>query len=664
MPGAASFRQRTTTDIKGHYRMGDSPARQTPDHRLDSWKEIAAFFGRDERTVRRWEKERGLPAHRVPGGARGGVFAYTNELADWLKGRSEELDIEDPVSQEVADPQTDFARAVTIQPLPVGSQTRGQVLPVQMLPTQIFPPQPVPQPAPDVRSWPPSRLAAWIVPLLLAGGLVTYFSVGHSGPQYKALASRHPASAETQDLYLGPESIAVLPFTNERGNASTDYLSDGITESLIGNLAHVPRLKVRSRDSVFRYKGKDVEVRTAGSNLGVLVVVSGRVMVHGDTIEIRTELTDVRDNTEIWGHRYAGKSANLISLQQQIASDIAGKLRSTLSPAARQQVINQGTQDANAYSLYLKARYAWNKRTFADLQTAISYFNQAIAKDPGYALAYSGLADAYAVLPNYGGNQNEDFPKSNAAARKALELDPTLAHPHAVLGSNEIQYDWDFAGGEAEFRKSFDLDPNDATAHQWYGDEIGQIGGREREAFAEADLAHELDPLSPVITRVVGGVRVSAGKFDEAIAICSKLANENPTFAIAHDCLAQAYWGKLMYPQVIEERKIFGGLSGYQVDVDFAAVMEQGFRSSGWKGALTKAIAFRQAQRKTGYFSAFEIAELYAGLGDKTQTFHWLNTAYQEHDWLLITLNTNPELGPLRSDPRFAELVRKVGLPQ
>jgi TolB-like protein len=664
MPGAASFRQRTTTDIKGHYRMGDSPARQTPDHRLDSWKEIAAFFGRDERTVRRWEKERGLPAHRVPGGARGGVFAYTNELADWLKGRSEELDIEDPVSQEVADPQTDFARAVTIQPLPVGSQTRGQVLPVQMLPTQIFPPQPVPQPAPDVRSWPPSRLAAWIVPLLLAGGLVTYFSVGHSGPQYKALASRHPASAETQDLYLGPESIAVLPFTNERGNASTDYLSDGITESLIGNLAHVPRLKVRSRDSVFRYKGKDVEVRTAGSNLGVLVVVSGRVMVHGDTIEIRTELTDVRDNTEIWGHRYAGKSANLISLQQQIASDIAGKLRSTLSPAARQQVINQGTQDANAYSLYLKARYAWNKRTFADLQTAISYFNQAIAKDPGYALAYSGLADAYAVLPNYGGNQNEDFPKSNAAARKALELDPTLAHPHAVLGSNEIQYDWDFAGGEAEFRKSFDLDPNDATAHQWYGDEIGQIGGREQEAFAEADLAHELDPLSPVITRVVGGVRVSAGKFDEAIAICSKLANENPTFAIAHDCLAQAYWGKLMYPQVIEERKIFGGLSGYQVDVDFAAVMEQGFRSSGWKGALTKAIAFRQAQRKTGYFSAFEIAELYAGLGDKTQTFHWLNTAYQEHDWLLITLNTNPELGPLRSDPRFAELVRKVGLPQ
>src|SRR5580658_4470483 len=571
MPGAAIFWQRTTTDIKGHYRMGDSPARQTPDHRLDSWKEIAAFFGRDERTVRRWEKERGLPAHRVPGGARGGVFAYTNELADWLKGRSEELDIEDPVSQEVADPQTDFARAVTIQPLPVGSQTRGQVLPVQMLPTQIFPPQPVPQPAPDVRSWPPSRLAAWIVPLLLAGGLVTYFSVGHSGPQYKALASRHPASAETQDLYLGPDSIAVLPFTNARGDANTDYLSDGITESLIGNLAHVPQLKVRSRDSVFRYKGKDVEVRTAGSNLGVLMVVSGRVMVKGDTIDISTELTDVRDNTEIWGHRYAGKSANLISLQQQIASDIAGKLRSTLSPAARQQVINQGTQDANAYSLYLKGRYAWNKRTFRDLQTAISYFDQAIAQDPGYALAYSGLADAYAVLPNYGGNQNEDFPKSNAAARKALELDPTLAHPHAVLGSNEMQYDWDFAGGEAEFRKSFDLDPNDATAHQWYADDIGMIGRREQEALTEINLAHELDPQSAVISRVAGGIHVWARQYDEAIAVCSKLANENPTFPIAHDCLAYAYWGKRMDPQVIEEWKTYGQLTGNRRDSEFAS---------------------------------------------------------------------------------------------
>jgi adenylate cyclase len=617
--------------------------------RLDSWKEIAAFLGRAERTVKRWETERGLPVHRVPGGGRSAVFAYSDELADWLKGRSAELDAEDSPSGGIEDPKLDSAGAAVLTAPPSTAQVRA-TLPLAV-PTAV-------------KNWPPSRLAAWLVPLLLAAGLITYFSMGHNEPRYKALANRQPASGDSHDLYLRPDSIAVLPFTNVRGDANTDYLSDGITESLIGNLAHVPQLKVRSRDSAFRYKGKDVDVRTIGNNLGVSVVLSGRVMRQGDTIEISTELTDVRDNTEIWGHRYTGKSANLVLLQQQMAGDIAGQLRSKLSSSERLQVTRQGTQNPEAYDLYLKGRYAWNNRTYNDVEKAISDFNQAIVKDPGYALAYSGLADAYAVLPNYGGNQNEDFPKSNVAARKALELDPTLAHPHAVLGSNEMQYDWDFAGGEAEFKKSFELDPNDATAHQWYADEIGQIGGREQEAFAEIDRAHELDPLSPVITRVVGGVRASAGKFDEAIAICSKLAIDNPTFAIARDCLAQAYWGKRMYSQVIEERKAYGRLTGHRVDVEFAAAMEEGFRSSGWPGALTKSAEFWQAERKTGYVSAFQIATFYAGLGDKDQAFHWLDLAYQEHDWLLITLNTHYALDPLRSDPRFAELVRRVGLPQ
>ena len=615
--------------------------------RLDSWKEIAAFLGRAERTVKRWETERRLPVHRVPGGGRSAVFAYTDELADWLKGRSQELDADDTAAE--IDARThDENQAGEAKP----DESSARIFQVRTVET-----------IPSRKSLPLVRLAAWIVPLLLAVGLIVYFSIGGTEVHYKALASREPSSAGAHDPYVGPDSVAVLPFVNVRGDANTDYLSDGITESLISNLAHLPQLKVRSRDSVFRYKGKDVDVPTVGGNLGVSVLVTGRVMLQGDSIEISTELTDVRDNTEIWGHRYTGRSANLISLQQQIAGDIAGELRTKLSRTERQQIVRQGTQNVEAYDLYLKGRYAWNNRTYDELEKAISDFNQAIAKDPGYALAYSGLADAYAVLPNFGGNQNEDFPKSNAAARKALELDPTLAHPHAVLGSNEIQYDWDFSAGEAEFKKSFELDPNDATAHQWYADEIGQIGGREQESFTEIDLAHELDPLSPVISRVVGGVRGSARKFDEEIAICSKLANDNPTFAIAHDCLAQAYWGKRMYPQVIEERKTWAHLSGHQVDADFAAAMDEGFRASGWKGAAAKAIAVRQAQRKTGYFSAFDIATFYADLGDKEQAFRWLNTAYREHDWLLITLNTHYALDSVRSDPRFAELVRKVGLP-
>jgi len=461
------------------------------------------------------------------------------------------------------------------------------------------------------------------------------------------------------------DSIAVMPFTNAGGDANTDFLSDGITESLIYNLAHVPQLKVKSRNSVFRYKGKDVDVPKVGNDLGVSALVSGRVVPRGDSIEVSAELTDVRDNTEIWGQHYSGKSADIISLQQQIAGDIAEKLRSKLSTSEKQQVTKQGTQNPEAYELYLKGRYSWNKRTTSDIATAISYFNQAIAKDPGYALAYSGLADAYNVLPRYGGTPSDDYLKSNAAARKALELDASLARAHAVLGGNEMQYDWDFTGGEAEFKKALELDPNDATARQWYAENIGMIGGREQDALAELNRAHQLDPLSPIISTEVGFIHILARRYDEAIVVCKKLANENPTFAFVHkDCLARAYWGKRMYPQVIDEWKAYGELSGERNESEFVSAMEKGFRSAGWKGALTKGIETLQAQRNTGYSSAYVIATLYAELGNKDQAFRWLNTAYQERDRWLLGLKTDFLLDPIRSDPRFAGLVRKVGLPQ
>ncbi len=460
------------------------------------------------------------------------------------------------------------------------------------------------------------------------------------------------------------DSLAVLPFNNGGGDANTEYLSDGITESLIDNLAHVPQLKVKSRNSVFHYKGKDMDVQKVGNELGVSALVSGRAVPRGDSMEVSAELTDVRDNTEIWGQHYSGKSADIISLQQQIASDIAEKLRPKISSSEKQQVAKQGTQNPEAYELYLKGRYYWNKQTLSDITAAIPYFNQAISKDPGYALAYSGLAAAYSDLAPRGGNPTETYPKSNAAARKALELDPTLARPHATLGSNEMEHDWDFAGGEGEYKKSFELDPNDALAHLWYAFDIGMIGGRDQEALAEANRAHQLDPLSPTISTTVGEGHTMARQYDEAIVACKKAANENPTFAMAHFCLARAYLGKRMYPQFIEEWKAYGQLSGDRNESDFASAMEQGFRLAGWKSALTKGIEIRQAQRKTGYYSPLVIATLYADLGDKEQAFRWLNTAYQERDWLLVGLKTNFLLDPLRSDPRFAELVRKVGLPQ
>ena len=613
---------------------------------LVSWKEIAVFLDRSESTVKRWER-RGLPVHRIPGGGRGGVFAYSDELEDWLKGNALELEAGDfAAGEQNADNAAERGtnRAAT--------QQMAAAFDV------------VPAPATDGRRWnvSPARVAAWGVPLALTAALIFYFSINHAGSRVTAVGDHEPSNSTAADHI--PDSVAVLPFTNAGGDLSSNYLCDGITESLIGNLAHIPQLKVRSRDSVFRFKGKDIEVQEAGSELGVSQVVSGRVTVQADFIQVSAELTDVRDDTEIWAKRYSGKISDLIQLQGQIAGDIAKELRSTLSTADTQLVTRQGTQNMEAYTLYLKGRYGWSQRDRANLEASIPYFNQAIAKDPGYALAYSALADVYSVLPYFGGNPAEDFPRSNIAAREALRLDPSLAHPHAIRGSIEMKYDWDFASGEAEFKRAFALDPNDATAHQWFAEGLSAIGGREQDALKEIDLAHLLDPMSPVIRRVKGSVYVAARRYDDAIAVCRQLLVENPTYYVAHDCLGYAYWGKRMYPQVVEEWQAYHQHTGNREDAEYGDALERGFRSAGWRGALAEGIKARLNQRQTGYASPYEIARFYADIGDKENAFEWLNTAYREHDFLLEEMNTDFGVDNLRSDPRFAELVRKVGLPK
>jgi serine/threonine protein kinase/TolB-like protein/Tfp pilus assembly protein PilF len=460
-------------------------------------------------------------------------------------------------------------------------------------------------------------------------------------------------------------SVAVIPFAYSGGSADTDFLSDGLTQSLIDSLAHLPNLKVKSRNSVFRYKGKEVDVQRVGKELTVDALLTGRVAQRGDTIQVSADLTNVRDNTEIWGEQYERKASDILSLQQQIAGDIADKLRSKLSGAEKQQATKQGTQNAEAYQLYVKGRYYWNKRTNADIKTAISYFNQAIDKDPGYALAYAGLALAFGVLPSYGGDPAEFAPKANAAARKALELDPTLASPHAVLAADKAGVDWDFAGGEAEFRKAIELDPSDATTHQWYSEMLDALNGRTQEAIDEANRAHELDPLSPIVAFSQGEAYFCAHQFDKAIEITKRVIADNPTFGRAHTGLASGYWAQHKYPEALQEFKTGSQLEGDKNYAEWADALDQGFRAGGWPGALHKGIEVLLAQRqaKTAYVSPYSIAQLYADLGDKDHAFQWLNTAYQERDAAISQLPTDFLFDSLRSDPRYAELVRKIGFP-
>jgi len=462
------------------------------------------------------------------------------------------------------------------------------------------------------------------------------------------------------------ESIAVIPFANVGGNADTDYLSDGLTESLIASLAHVPQLKVKSRNSVFRYKGKDVDVQQVGKELTVDALLTGRVVQRGDNIQVSADLTNVQDNTEIWGEHYEHKASDIIALQQQIAGDIASKLRTKLSGAEKQQVTKQGTQNPEAYQLYVKGRYYWNKRTAADLATGVSYFNQAIDKDPGYALAYAGLADSYAVLSAYGGDPKDLFAKATAAAQKALELDATLARPHADIGLAKLQYYWDFAGGEAEFRKAFELDPSDATAHQWFSQALSYMGSRAQESIDEGNRAHELDPLSPIIGYAQANAYALAHQLDQAIEMEKKVNTENPTFAVGHFGLASMYWNQRKYALTIKEYQTYAQLSGDKNYAEFAAALDSGFRSGGWPSAAHKAIEAYVAQHKnkTNYLASYQIAQLYADIGERDHAFEWLNTAYQEHcPWLEI-MPADFTFDSLRSDPRYTELVRKVGFPQ
>lgn len=454
------------------------------------------------------------------------------------------------------------------------------------------------------------------------------------------------------------DSIAVLPFANMSADANTEYLSEGLTESLINNLSQSHKLKVMSRNSVFKYKGQEANAKAVARELGVHGVLTGRIVQRGEDISINVALIDARDDTQVWGAQYNRRLSDLFTLQEEIARQVSEKLQLRLSGEDQKQLTKRYTGNAEAYQLYLKGRFYWNKRTEETMKKGVDYFNQAIEKDPAYALAYAGLADCYALLYEYSAAPSRDlYPKAKAAAMRALELDDNLAEAHTSLAA-AYEYEWNWEEVERQYTKAIQLNPNYGTAHHWYS---AYLISRKRfdEAISEARRALELDPLSLIINTALGRALHSARRYDEAIEQLRKTVDMDPSFAEAHFHLALAHEGKGAYEDAIREFEKSLELFG---DKSMKAWVARVYAESGKKQQALKALAEVMALSRREQASPFAIATLYAVLGDKDRAFEWLEKLYTERNYYVVFLNVDPALDGLRDDPRFADLLRRIGL--
>ena len=456
-------------------------------------------------------------------------------------------------------------------------------------------------------------------------------------------------------------SLAVLPMVNGTGDPNSEYLSDGITESLIDSLAQLPNLQVKSLNSVSRYKGHDTDAQTIGRELGVEAVVTGRVMQRGDGLVVSVEMVNVNDNNRLWGARYDRKLSDLVAVQNEISREVLNKLRLRLTGEQEKRATNRYTENTEAYQLYLRGRYHWNRRALDDLWKGLESFQRAIELDPNFALAWSGLADSYAAMA-LGGPFGPFFrppmplaevrSKWGPAARRAVELGPDLAETHTSLGLGLEWLEWDLPAAEREYKRALELNPDYATAHQRYGVYL-VASGRNEDGLAELRRALALDPASLPINADLGNFSCLSGKLDEGIEQLKKTIELAPTWPRAHVLLSNCYLEKGMWNEAIEE--IQGtGAPGF-------VVRARMYAATGKRDEALKIIA-EMKQRPN--VSPMGLANVYNALGEKDQTFEYLEKAYAEGAPLLRALQTGKIWDPLRSDPRFKDLLKRMRLPQ
>ncbi|MFL6374992.1 MAG: tetratricopeptide repeat protein [Pyrinomonadaceae bacterium] len=456
-------------------------------------------------------------------------------------------------------------------------------------------------------------------------------------------------------------SIAVIPFVNESGNADVEYLSDGMTDTLIASLSQIPNLSVKAHSSVFRYKGKELDAKKVAADLGVQAIVTGRLNQRGDQLVLNLELIDPSTESDLWANRYERKTSDLVPLQSEVARDVSSKLKARLSGADEAKITKHYTANPEAYQLYLKGRFYAEKRREDDLKKALEYFQQAVELDPNYALAYTGVAGAWGSLSayNYGHlTAKEANEKSEAAVQKALQLDDSLSEPHATLANIKAFYNWDWNGAEAEYKRAIELNPNDAAAHRLYGRFLCAFG-RIDEAKAEIELAYKVDPLSLGTLSIMGDPYYYSREYDKLIEANLKALELDPSFSRAHYWLQSGYEEKGMYQEVIADLR----KTASPDDLKAANALEAGYSAAGARGYWQKNVELKLEEAKQHYLEPYPLAVYYAKLGEKDKAFEWLQKAYEERDAALVYLKVDPQIDNLRPDPRSQEIVKKVGLP-
>ena len=460
------------------------------------------------------------------------------------------------------------------------------------------------------------------------------------------------------------DSLAVLPFVNTSTDQSTEYLSDGITESVIDNLSQLPSLRVMARGTVFRYKGKENDPLKIGRDLRVRAVLSGKLAERGNMVVVQAELIDVANGSRLWGGQYNRRMADVFALQEDLSTEISEKLRLHLTGEDKQRLTKRYTENAEAYQLFLKGRFFWNQGTEEGASRSAEYFQQAIERDPNFALAYSGLADTYDLAAGFSWlPPREAIPKAKAAAMKAMEIDDNVAEAHAALGFSSFSYDWDWAAAERHFQRALALNP---SGRAWcpcetlgYSMYLGALG-RTDEAVGAVNRALEFDPFNLVLNFAMAKSLYMGRRYDESIQQGRKMLEMEPRFPLAHWQLGVAYAEKGMYREAISELEQDKALThGHPLPLSYLGNI---LARSGERSRALQALEEMKTVSKQKYTTALGFARIYAGLGDKEQAFAWLEKAYEERSSGLYLLNVDPIWDPLRSDPRFNDLLRRIGL--